>query len=142
MTQLSAATRRNYREGDDLMLPVKASAAIYEGSAVGLASGVARQLNAGDIFAGFALDSVDAPSADAGAYVRTRRRGRVEIAISAVALADVGKRVYASDGNTFTLTESTNTAVGVIVGIVATGTAIVAFNADAISLEQIALHVA
>lgn len=134
MTQLSAALARTYEVGDHNDLPVAASAAIYEGSAVGIvpsstSAGYARQLTAGDIFSGFALQDAAAPAADGGTYVRVRTKGKIELTITSVAQTDIGKSVYASDGNAFTLTQSTNTHIGRVHRYVTTNTAIVTFDA-------------
>lgn len=140
MTQLSAAKARTYMQGDILDLPVKASSAIYEGSAVGFTSGYHRQLASGDEFCGFALNDVASQSSDGAAYVRTRRKGMIVLTISSVAVTDIGKPVYATDGNAFTLTEGSNAHVGRVVGVYGTDLAIVAFDADRAGLGgQIAL---
>ena len=128
MAQLTAGVPRTYEIGDDSAQPVKSGAAIFEGSAVGLASGYARQLVAGDTFAGFALGDVAAPSADGGASVRVRQRGNAVLAIAGATVADVGELVYASDGATFTLTATSNSAVGRLVRLDSAGVAVVAFD--------------
>lgn len=132
MTQLSANTAREYQLPELNDLPVAASATIYEGSAVGdNGSGYARQLNAGDPFRGFALRKADNASGAAGDVdVHVRQKGRIVLTISALAITDVGKPVYASDGNTFTLTASTNTHVGRVIGWVQTGRGVVEFDAS------------
>lgn len=134
MTQLSAALARTYELGDDSEFETLASSAIYEGSAVGLVpsstgAGYARQLTAGDIFVGFALQDVASQATSGAARVRVRQRGRIKLTITSVAVTDIGKPVFASDGNAFTLTQSTNTHVGRVMRVDATNTAIVAFDA-------------
>jgi hypothetical protein len=131
MAQLSAAVARTYEVGDYNHLPVKSAAAIYQGSAVGLTSGYARQLTAGDAFGGFAENDVAAPSADGGANVRVRAKGRIQLAVGSLAVTDIGKPVYASDGDTFVLTQSTNTHIGRVVRFVSTGIGVVEFDATA-----------
>jgi hypothetical protein len=138
MAQLAANLARTYELGDFCDLGVKEAAVIYEGSAVGLTSGYARQLTAGDIFAGFAHVGVPvAPAADGGELVRVRRFGLIVLTIASVAVTDIGKAVYASDGNTFTLTASTNSHIGRVVRVVGTNTALVAFDADTAGLGAI-----
>lgn len=137
MAQLSANTARSFELGDKTDLLVKQSSAIYEGSAVGIASGYARQLVAGDRFAGFAAYGCAAPAADGGASVRLRRIGLVVLTIASIAVTDVGKPVYASDGDTFTLTQSTNSHIGRVVRMVGTNQALVAFDADASGLGAV-----
>jgi predicted RecA/RadA family phage recombinase len=140
VTQLSAATARTYMQGDILDLPVKASSAIYEGSAIGFVSGYHRQLAAGDEFCGFALNDVASQTSDGDAYVRVRRRGMAVLTITSIAVTDIGKPVYASDGNAFTLTAGTDAHIGRVVGVYGTNQAIVAFDADRAGLGgQIAL---
>lgn len=129
MTQLGAALARTYMQGDILDLPVKASSAIYEGSAIGNASGYHRQLAAGDLFAGFALQDVASQTSDGDATVKTRRKGRVVLTITSVAVTDIRKPVYASDGNTFTLTPSTNAHIGRVESVYGTNLAVVSFDA-------------
>lgn len=131
MTQLGANLARTLELGDLTDLPVKQSAVIYEGSAVGLASGYARQLVAGDGFAGFCERGVPtAPSADGGSLVRVRRRATMLLPITGVAVTDIGKAVYASDGNAFTLTSGSNTFIGRVVRYVSANLAAVYFDVD------------
>jgi hypothetical protein len=137
MAQLIANTARTFELGDKTDLPVKASSAIYQGSAVGITAGYARQLVAGDRFGGFAEYGCAAPAADGGALVRVRRIGLVVLAITSIAVTDIGKPVYASDGDTFTLTQSTNTHIGRVVRVVGTNQALVAFDADASGLGAV-----
>lgn len=132
MTTLAADKARVIELPDFNDLPVIASDIVYEGAAVGdNGTNAARPLIAGDRFVGFALTKVDNSAGAAGAKnVRVRTRGRIQLPISSIDSTDVGKPVYASDDDTFTLTESTNSFIGRTVRLVATGTAIVAFDAD------------
>lgn len=129
MTQLSAALARTYLQGDLDDLPVKASSAIYEGSAIGFTAGYHRQLASGDEFCGFSLQDVPSQTSDGDAYVRVRTRGRVVLTITSVAVTDIGKPVYASDGNAFTLTPGTDAHIGRVTGVYGTNLAVVAFDA-------------
>lgn len=132
MSQLTANVQRDYERGETNTLPVAASATIYQGSAVGLSSGYARQLVAGDVFKGFAEAKADNSAGSAGdVKVQIKHSGLIYLAVDSVAITDEGKAVYASDGATFTLTQSTNTRVGTVHRFVSTGYAIVKFNADA-----------
>lgn len=130
MTNLTAALARPYLEGEYIDLPVKASSAIYEGSAIGLSSGYCRHLAAGDKFVGFSTQDVASQTSNGDANVRVRRSGRVVLTISSVAVTDIGKPVYASDGNAFTLTASTNSHIGRVESVYDTNLAVVAFDAD------------
>lgn len=129
MTQLTAALARTYVLGDLDDLKVKASSAIYEGSAIGIVSGYCRQLAAGDKFVGFATQDVASQTSDGDSYVRVRVRGRIVLTISSIAVTDIGKPVYATDGNAFTLTASTNAHIGRVVGVFDTNLAVVEFDA-------------
>jgi hypothetical protein len=129
MTQLSAALARTYLQGDILDLPVKASSAIYEGSAIGFTSGYHRQLASTDEFVGFAINSVASQSSDGADYVRVRVRGRVVLTIASVAVTDIGTAVFATDGNAFTLTQGSAAHVGRLVGVYGTNLGIVEFDA-------------
>ena len=42
--------------------------------------------------------------------MRVKTRGMIKLPITSLAITDVGKDVFASDDDTFTLTQSTNTA--------------------------------
>ena len=129
MSAATADLNPTYELGDFGDLPVKASQTIYRGEAVGITSGYARQLNAGDLFAGFATAKAVGTSADGGVNVNVIRSGFRKLTISSVAVTDVGKPVYASDSNTYTLTQSTNTRIGTVARYETTDTAIVRFDA-------------
>lgn len=129
MTQLGANLQRTFVLGDDAEYPAS-TGAVYEGSAAGLTSGYARQLVAGDPFVGFVKRGCAASGANGTNKVLVRRRDRVVLTITSVAITDVGKPVYASDGNAFTLTASTNTMIGHVVAVAGANLAEVAFDAD------------
>lgn len=130
MTTLAADKTRDYSLGDHNDLPVVAADIIYEGAAIGdNGSGYARPLVAGDPFRGFALRKADNSAGAAGdVNVKIVRRGRIVLPISSLAVTDVGKDVFASDDDTFTLTQSTNTRIGYVSRWVATGFGEVAFG--------------
>lgn len=116
MAQLTDNTNRTFEEGIINELPVKAAVVIYRGSAIGVDSGTGtvRQLVAGDEFRGFALAKADNTSGSNGTInCQVQEAGLIELSVTGVtAITDINKPVYASDGNTFTLTASTNTKVG------------------------------
>lgn len=137
MAQLTADISRKYKLNPDIRgeLPVAASSTIFMGAAVGLASGFARQLVAGDAFSGFAAGGPVVNVANAerpgltgnagiaigtagGLTIELRTEGIIEVPIAAVAgLTDttsVGVAVYASDSNTFTLTSTSNSKIGTV----------------------------
>lgn len=132
MTTRTSDIARPYEIGDHNDLPVAASTTIYEGCAVGdNGSGYARKLNAGDPFRGFALRKADNSSGSAGDInVRVKKFGNVQLSISGLAITDVGKDVYASDDDTYTLTQSTNTRIGYVKRWISSGTGIVSFSAS------------
>jgi len=130
MTTLALDTPRDYELGDRNDLPVAATTKIYEGSAIGFSSGYARPLNAGDVFAGFSKARADNTLGAAGALrVRVQDRGKIVLPISGAAITDIGKAVYASDDNTFTLPATGNSYVGRVVRSGSTGVVVVAFDA-------------
>jgi len=132
MTTLAADVQRAFQLGDNEEYPVIASDIIYQGAAVGEnGSGYARPLVAADPFLGFAVEQVDNSAGAAGAKtVVVKSRGRVQLAISAIAItANDRPAVYASDDDTFTLTASTNSLIGYVSHWVSTGYAVVEFDA-------------
>jgi hypothetical protein len=128
---LAADTPRVYELGDINSVPVSASAKIYEGAAVGLTSGYARGLVAGDDFVGFAERQADnsAVATDGAIDCRVISKGLAELTITDVAVTDVGLPVYASADGTFTLTQGSNSYIGNVYRYVKANTAIVAFIA-------------
>ena len=125
MAALTADTTRKYENGllDDL--PVKASSTIYRGDAVGVTSGYCRQLVAGDQFVGFAQAKAVGTASDGGVNVNLLKEGMVELSITSIAVTDIGKAVFASDSNTFTLTGTSNSKIGYVRRWVSTGVAVV-----------------
>jgi hypothetical protein len=131
MAQLTADKARVFEEGLIQEIGVKASTTIYRGSAVGIdsATGYARQLAAGDQFVGFALEKADnASGANDAIKVKVQAYGMIELSVASAAVTDIGKSVFASDGDTFVLTQSTNSHIGTICRFVSTGKAIVKFD--------------
>ena len=131
MTTLAADKTRIFELGEYNDLPVIQSDIIYENAAVGdNGTNAFRPLAAGDRFAGFAEANVDNSAGATGAKtVRVKSRGRVQLPITSIDSTDLGKSVFASDDDTFTLTQSTNSHIGKAVRFVATGTVIVEFDA-------------
>lgn len=137
MAQLTTNAVKSIKEGERYGYPVLTAVAIFEGSAVGLqaASGYARQLVAAtdlDRFLGFAQAPADNTAGASGAiHVEVLSRGRVPLAVTGVdGVNDIGKAVYASDGNTFTLTQADDTVfVGYVVEHISGTSCWVAFDA-------------
>lgn len=124
--------------GDFNELPVAASSTIYEGSMVGDSSGYARALVAGDAFRGHARQQADNSAGDAGDINVKLLSGkyRLEVTLASVAITDVGKDVYASADDTYTLTQSTNSFVGKVVRYVTTNTCVVEFSPDSADVQN------
>ena len=136
MTQLNTDTNRVFETPTDSnAIPVAATAKIYQGALVGkTTTGYGRALQAGDVAVGFAKDHVDNTNGVDGEKVcELKAKGKVSLFISGITLGDIGRKVYASDDNTFTLTEAGNTAVGKLIRFEKSDYGIVAFdflNAD------------
>lgn len=134
MTALSTDANRTYELGDINQVPVKGAAVIYQGAAVGgHSSGYARPIQNGDKFLGFADERVD--NSDGGDGVKTvhvRKRGAILLNISSVAVGDIGKSVYATDDNTFTLSDASAVYIGQISRIDSSGVALVEFDVAAL----------
>ena len=129
---LSADTPRTYELGNINSVPVKASVCIYEGAYVGLTSGYARGLVAGDTFVGVAERKADNSATATDGFIRARviTKGLVKATIASVAVTDVGAPVYASADDTLTLTPGSNSLVGRVARYVTTNTCIVEFEAQ------------
>lgn len=138
MTQLATNAGKSAKYGDLHDHPVLTAVKIYEGSAVGLqaSSGYARQLVATtdlDRFLGFAQAEADnSAGADGAIKVRTLARGRVPLVVTGVdGVNDLGKPVFASDGNTFTLTQADDTVfIGYVVEHISSTSCWVEFDAN------------
>lgn len=135
MSALTADSPRVFEHGHDSFkneFNVVASGKIYDGSAVGLTTGGnARALVAGDPFAGFASEGVDNSTGAAGAKrVKVGRKGVVKLAVTGVTgvLSDIGATVYASSDNDFTLTSTSNTAIGKVARIESGTTCLVTYE--------------
>lgn len=131
MAKLTNDTLRTYETQDDTnALPVASKAKIFGGALVGLTeAGYARPLQAGDKAVGFATDGVDnCDDVDGAIHVTLKTRGKVCLYISGITVADIGKNVYASDDDTFTLTATDNSFVGKLVRIEEPDNGIVAFD--------------
>ena len=93
--------------------PVAASAVIYQGAMLGLASGYARPLVAGDVFIGIAYEKIDNTGGSAGGKkVRVQVRGIYRLAGSGFAQTTVGAAIYGSDDATATTTAGGNSLLG------------------------------
>lgn len=132
MTTLAADKVRDLKPGDLNDIPVIAADIIYGGAAVGVvkATGHARPLVAGDIFAGFAQRQTDnSLGAAAAANVRVVREGIATVPITGAVITDVGQHVWAADDDTFGFTGVAGTYVGRVVRFVSAGIVDVQFDA-------------
>lgn len=141
MGTLAVDKARTFEIGDLNDYDIIALDDIYEGAAVGMnASGFVRPLIAGDIFKGFAMKHACNSAAAVGAgaeganRVQVRTNGVVELTVTGVAVTDVGKDVYASDDDTFTLTATGNTLIGKVYRYVGTNTCLVQYDIKGIGL--------
>lgn len=109
---------------------VAAGAKIYEGSLVGLEpTGYGRALVARDIAIGFAKDNIDnSDGSDGDQNAELKSMGKVSLFISGLTPADIGKGVYATDDNTFTLIPTDASYVGKVIRFEKADYGIVAFN--------------
>lgn len=137
MTTRSTDIARDFILGTINEFPVIASDIIYEGSAVGLnTSGYARPLVAGDPFVGFAESKADNSAGSAGAInVRVRMSGTVKLSITSAALTDFGKKVFATDDDTFVYLSpivGAYSEIGSVIRYVSSGVVEVMFDASAL----------
>lgn len=132
MTTLARDKARPFELGDTAQLPIVADDIVHEGAAVGFdpTTALARPLQAGDVFAGFAARRADNTGGAAGAVkVPTRHEGKIQLPIISLAASNVGDLVYASDDDTFTLEASGNSLVGRVDRFVGTGVGVVSYSA-------------
>jgi len=133
MTTLAVDSPLTIVTGDFNSIGIIANDIVFEGAMVGEnASGYGRPLVAGDLFVGHSLVQVDNTSGLAGAKEIRLRTGRYrgKATISGVLITDVGKEVFASDDDTYTLSSYGNSRVGVVIRYVTTNTAIVEFQTN------------
>jgi hypothetical protein len=103
----------------------------YEGSMIFMrADGYATVAAGGLPFVGHAdAEANNADGGDGDKSVRVRRGNyRAQVALSGVAITDVGSPIYASDDGTLTLTQDSNSLVGRVVRYVTDDTCIVEFH--------------
>ena len=109
--------------------PVYQYVHIYKGAMLGLASGYARPLVAGDQFCGIAYEEIDNTAGASGARnVRSFMDCEFEHTLTSVAITDAGKTVFASADDTITLTAGANSPVGTIRQYMSANTALIRFT--------------
>ncbi len=108
--------------------PVGALEEIYQGAFVTLDSGdkFLGNLTVPDAMYGLALERVTGGAANGDVTAKVLCQGVIQHAITSIAVASIGKPVYATDNQTLTITnDGTDTPIGRLVGVPVTGTAIV-----------------
>ena len=127
---LSANAQRAYEIEDENEFQIAAATTIWEGAAVGdNGSGYARGLVSGDPFLGFAKEKRNNSAGSAGDLrARLREKGKIQLAITSLAITDRGKYGYASDDGTVNILGQ-GTKIGSVNRFVSTGIGIVDFDA-------------
>ncbi|MCC6358534.1 MAG: hypothetical protein IT450_07320 [Phycisphaerales bacterium] len=117
-----------YTSRELIEVPVDDNANIFKGALVGRkrATGYARPLVAGDEFLGVAYKQADntvAGHTAGGISVRLYQAIDIVHTLTGVAVADIGKDVYASDDATLTLTPTGNSRIGRVISVESTNLA-------------------
>lgn len=96
--------------------PVAGSQNIYQGAALGKSTlGVVSEFTDGDVFAGFATDAITTGADPKGAQILVNVKGGIRLTVAASGASAVDAVVYATDDNTFSVTDSgSDTAIGVL----------------------------
>jgi len=135
MSTLAADKPRKFETGNvdyPNGLPMIAADIIYEGAAVGELNdtGTFQPLASADKFGGFATEKVDNSAGAASArFVPVKQRGRVVLSVTGVtSAADVGKPVFATDDDTYTLTNG-GSQIGTVARWITGTTCVVTFTA-------------
>ena len=120
----STDIRRRWRDGTSYGYPVLAGVRIFGGTMIGVtAAGAAVPAAHASAVAlvGFAKESIDNTTGATGDQHIEARKGVTQIPLAGAAYADIGKTVYASADDTFTLTAGALLAAGSIDAIDAEG---------------------
>lgn len=120
----SADIRRKWRAGDAYGYPVLAGVRIFGGTMIGVTAALAAVPAAhADCVAlvGFASEAVDNRDGATGDRLIEARKGVTNIPLSGATAADIGKTVYASADDTFTLAAGALLPAGTIDAIDAEG---------------------
>lgn len=120
----SSDIRRKWRKGDSYGFPVLAGVRLFGGTMMGVtAAGAA--VPAGHVNAvaliGFVEESIDNTGGATGDQIANARKGVTNIPLAGATPADIGKTVYASADDTFTLTAGSLLVAGTIDAIDADG---------------------
>ena len=131
MTALTKDYHRQLKEGKISAYPLAADAIIFKGALVMIVLGTGYLVPAADtasgVIQGHAYESMDNTGGSAGdKKVRVFKFGIIELIVTGVTEADIGKLVYATDDNTGVLTGAVNSVViGKVDGIKGTNVAYV-----------------
>lgn len=130
MTALTVEYDRAVTGGTYRRLPSASGAKPFVGSALSYGSGgYVHVLVAGEPFAGFCVETIqdkDKASADNARYIDAVGGIFVAVLPITVTVADIGRRVYATDDATFSFTQAgASTAIGKVVGVESSSKAIV-----------------
>lgn len=118
-----------YVDQDVRSFAVAASTHIYKGSLVGLSSGYARPLEAGDTCVGIAYEEADNTAGSAGdVSIRVCTQGDFQHTLAGAAVTNIGDAVYASADDTLTFTSTDNSFVGVCAGLPKANTIVLRLN--------------
>lgn len=120
--------KQNDPEGFVIDLPMGASETIQKGAFVALDGGdqFGAPLAGGEIFVGIALEKKVSGSSNGDTTIKVLTgMACFQYAITSIAQADIGKCVYATDDHTLSLADTSGSAVGRIINVPATGTAII-----------------
>jgi hypothetical protein len=122
MANLTAEAERHVQGGSHVRLPLVDAETPYRGSLLGYAaaSDTCRILQQGDRLAGICTQTVPEAGAADDEVVANAVEGIFKIRVPTIAGAsgasDIDDAVYASDGNTYTKTSTSNTRLGTITG--------------------------
>ena len=117
MATLAKATPRVFASSEYMDYGMVASDTIYEGALVGLFSGYARPLQAGDTFLGVATETKTNGSTAGETTINVATVRPFIMDVTGVSdVTSISLPVYASDDDTLTLTEGSNSLVGIIIG--------------------------
>lgn len=112
-------------EGRVICYPVQAEACIYTGALLVMEDGYVRPSGSTETseFVGIAADSADATGkADGELKVRVIKTGAHNYIATGIDEADLGKKVYAANDGSVSLSDTVGPEVGYLVGVNASGT--------------------
>jgi hypothetical protein len=143
MATLAADVKRDFDASVDPWFedyPVVASDIIYEGALVALDdSGRAAPGVVTNDFVGFCAKKADNSGGASGSEInaQVRTRGKVKLTVvGATGIVDVGKLVYFTDDNVFTLTATGGQLFGKVSRHISSTTCMVYFESDVLDINE------